>query len=95
MFLLRWILKVLQILGGPRGREGGIIRSEKWENHKNSTHNKIKFYIIFIYTFFLIFAYRGGQGGGKGRAGGVIRSENWENHKNSTHTKIEFPIIFT
>ena len=33
-------------IGG--GWAGGIIRSEKWENHKNSTHTKIKFYIIFI-----------------------------------------------
>ena len=37
--------------GGARGTgmglAGGIIRSEKWENH-NSTHSKIKFYIILI-----------------------------------------------
>ena len=30
------------------GRAGGIIRSEKWENHKNITHTKIQFYIISI-----------------------------------------------
>ena len=33
---------------GQRGRAGGIIRSEKGENHKNSTHTKIKFPITFI-----------------------------------------------
>ena len=34
--------------GGQGGRAGGIIRSEKWENHKNSTHTKLQFYIISI-----------------------------------------------
>ena len=34
---------------GDKGRQaGGIIHSEKWENHKNSTHTKIQFYIISI-----------------------------------------------
>ena len=31
----------------------GVIRSEKWKNHKNSAHSKIKFYIIFISIIFL------------------------------------------
>ena len=30
------------------GAAGGIIRSEKLENHKNSTRTKIQFYIISI-----------------------------------------------
>ena len=39
--------------GGPgKLRTGGVIRSEKWENHRNSTHTKIKFLIIFIQFFF-------------------------------------------
>ena len=38
--------------GGQGGRAGGIIRLEKWENHKNSTHTKIKFPIILILIFF-------------------------------------------
>ena len=29
--------------GPGKGRVGGIIRSEKQKNHKNSTHTKIKF----------------------------------------------------
>ena len=49
-------------------RAGGVIRSEKEENHKNSTHTKIKFYIIF-FSFFIYDGYSkfyklgGGQGG--------------------------------
>ena len=38
--------------GGQGGWAEGIIRSEKWENHKNSTHTKIQFYIIYIKFFF-------------------------------------------
>ena len=34
--------------GGQGGQAGGIIRSEKWEIHKNSTHTKIKFPTTFI-----------------------------------------------
>ena len=65
--------------GGPGGRAGGIIHSEKWENHKNSTHTKIQFYIISITFFFsmmgiTIFTNGEGQGAGKGQAEGVIRS---------------------
>ena len=42
------ILNFLQTGGGLGGCSGGIICSEKLENDKNSTHSKIKFYIIFI-----------------------------------------------
>ena len=35
-----------------RGQAGGVIRSEKLENHKNSTHSEIEFYIFFIIYFF-------------------------------------------
>ena len=35
--------------GTGKGRADGVIYSEKWENHKNSTHTKIKFYIIWIF----------------------------------------------
>ena len=56
---------------------------KKCENHKNSPHSKITFYIIFIYLFFLrdnkIFTY----GGARGQAAGVIRSEKWKNHRNN------------
>ena len=39
--------------GGPgKLRPEGVIHLEKLENHKNSTHTKIKFYIIFIIFFF-------------------------------------------
>ena len=42
--------------GGVRGagkrRTGGVIRSEKSENHKNSTHTESKFPITFIYIYF-------------------------------------------
>ena len=34
------------------GGGGYVIRSEKLVNHKNSTHSKVKFYIIFISFFF-------------------------------------------
>ena len=37
--------------GAGKERAGGVIRSEKWENHKNSTHTKIKLDIIFIFFF--------------------------------------------
>ena len=30
------------------GRAGGDIHSEKYKNRKNSTHSKIKFYVICI-----------------------------------------------
>ena len=39
-------------MGGPGGQAWGIIHSENWKNHKNSTNYKIKFYIIFIDLFF-------------------------------------------
>ena len=53
--------------GAPRG----VIRSEKLEYHKNSTHSKIKFYIIFIFFSMMdikIFTHEGGEGqeGGPG-----------------------------
>ena len=65
--------------GGPGGWAGGIIRSENWENHKNSTHTKIQFYIISIIFFLLwwilpFLPMGGGQGAGKGQAGVVIHS---------------------
>ena len=41
-------IKTFTNWGGQEGRAGGIIRSEKWENHKNITYTKIQFYIIFI-----------------------------------------------
>ena len=52
-----------------RGASGYLICSEKWENNKNSTHIKIKFYIIFILIVFStmdikIFTYRSGAGWG-------------------------------
>ena len=34
--------------GGPGGQAGGTIHSENWENHKNSTHTKMKFLVAFI-----------------------------------------------
>ena len=39
------------VQGAGKGRAVGVIRSEKLENHKNSTHTKIKFPIIFISIF--------------------------------------------
>ena len=39
------------MIGG--GGQWFVSRSEKLENHKNSTHSKIKLYIIFISIFFL------------------------------------------
>ena len=60
--------------GGPWGRAGGIILTEKLENHKNSTHTKIQFNIISIIFFFYDGYYNfywwvsggGGQGAGRG-----------------------------
>ena len=58
--------------GGQGGRAGGIIRSEKWEKHKNSTHTKIQFYIISIffydgyYNFYRWVGSGGRQGAGRG-----------------------------
>ena len=36
-------IKCFTNYGLPGGRAGGVIRSDKLENHKNSTHTKIKF----------------------------------------------------
>ena len=59
--------------GGPGWRAGGIVRSEKWENHKNRTHTKIQFYIIsmifFFYDRYYNF-YRWGGGEGQGACRG-------------------------
>ena len=56
--------------GGPwGGGQGCVIRSEKWENYKKSTHTKIKFYVIFIYIFFLWLILKFLQMGGGGRGG--------------------------
>ena len=56
--------------GAGKGRAGGVIRSENWEHHKNSTHTKIKFYIIFIIIIFSTIDIKilqmGGQGGQPG-----------------------------
>ena len=84
-------------MGGTRVTGRNVIRSEKWENHKNSTHTKIKFYIFLFPWWILKFLPmgRGVRGAGKGQAGVIIHSEKWENHKNSTHTKIKFQIIIT
>ena len=57
--------------GSAMGQAGGIICSEKWENHKNSTHSKIKIYNIFDSFFF------GGNWAGRGRSF-IIRSEKWK-----------------
>ena len=70
-------LKISHIWGGQRG---SIIHSEKWENHKNSTHTKNKFYIIFIIFFsFLIdikmFTY-GRTRGPRGRQGALSDQKN-------------------
>ena len=43
--------------GGPGGWAGGIIHSEKWENHKNSAHTKLKFPITLILIFFFYDGY--------------------------------------
>ena len=67
-------------------------------NHMNSTHTKIKFYIIFIYIFHFYDWYSKFYKLGGGRAGvsagGVISSEKWENRKTSTNTKIKFSMLF-
>ena len=69
------IIIMMDIKNFANGGGGGVgcyvIHPEKWENHKNSTHSKIKLCIIFIDFFFLCwilkFLYMGGQGGGQGR----------------------------
>ena len=73
-FFLWWISKILN-MGGPwccNRRAGGVIRSENWENNKNSTHTKIKFYIIFILIFLLRWILKILQigVGARGQAGG-------------------------
>ena len=52
MFFSMMDIKGFTNLGGPGRRTGGVIRSEKWEDHKNSTNTKTKLYIIFIIFFF-------------------------------------------
>ena len=50
---------------GHKGRAGGVIHSVKWENQKNGTHTKIKFFDVSmgmgflrpIFLFFFIFYY--------------------------------------
>ena len=42
---------------GQGGQAGGIICSEKWENHKNSTNTKIQFNIITESFFLILFFY--------------------------------------
>ena len=56
---------------GTRGQAKGIIHSEKWENHKNSTHTEIKFYIIYL-IFFLQWILKILQIGGGGKGAGEI-----------------------
>ena len=57
-------------------------KSEKWENHKNSTYSKVKLYIICIYIFFStmdikIFTYGGGaRGRAWGRQGALSIQKN-------------------
>ena len=83
--------------GAGKGMVRGVIRSEKWEQHKNSTHTKIKFYVIIFFFSTIdikILNMGGSRGAGNGIERGVIRSEKLENHKNSAHTKIKFYIIF-
>ena len=53
---------------GPGGWAWGIIRSEKWESHMNSTHTKIKFPIIVI-VFFLWLIFKIFLIEGRGREG--------------------------
>ena len=50
-----WVIIVVSLKWGlPATLEGGgrtnqiVIRSEKFENHKKSSHSKIKFYMIFM-----------------------------------------------
>ena len=44
-------IKSFTNLGEQGGWAGGIIHSEKWENHKKSTHTKIKFPITLVDFF--------------------------------------------
>ena len=62
-------IKSFTNLDEARGAAGSLIRSEKWENHKNSTHTKIKFYIIFFFRWILkilIWEAKGLARGGQG-----------------------------
>ena len=65
---------------GPGGWAGRVIHSEKWENHKNNTYNKIKFYIIFYFFFpwlILKFLHKGGSGGwARGSQGALSVQKN-------------------
>ena len=55
--------------GAGKGRAGGVIRSEKLENHKNSAHTEIKFNVIYIFIFprwiLKILQMEGGRQGGR------------------------------
>ena len=63
-----------------------VQKNEK--NHKNSTHSKMQFYIIFIYIFFYIKIFTD-KGGGRWQAGGIRNQENLKNRKSSPHSKIK------
>ena len=74
------------------GWEGGIIHLEKWENHKNSTHSKIKFCIFFSTIDIKIFTYVRslGLGAGRGHYPFSIIKKSQEHYL----FKIKFYIIF-
>ena len=86
-------------MGGGRQRGGhGMGRLHypfRKMKKKNSTHSKIKFYIIFIEIFFF---YNGYKKFAKVEGEADVRLSTQKNEKitrTSTHSKIKFCIIFS
>ena len=77
--------------GVPGGRAWGVIRSEKNENHKNSSHTKIEFYTIYFFSMsdIKMFTY---WGAGKGRVGGLRYLFRKMRKAQEQYNKIKFPV---
>ena len=66
------MMDIKNFINGGSWGAGDVILSEERENHKNSTHSKIKFYIIFISFCFPMMDIQNFQRGGKGEGWGRL-----------------------
>ena len=95
------VIVVVEYQGGGAHKLDRYPFRKKWEDHKNNTHTKIKFYIIFIKFFFFLWwilkvlQIRGGWRDSMHRALSVEKNEKiTRTGPLSGHTKIKFYIIF-